>query len=96
MEIKTAGNNMLRGTTQGILLVVERGTDDTLRTVQLPIVLVAGLERILFPSSAAAKNGVKTVIEQKGSFLHLGASSIQWTRLNSIEYLDLTIAKDSR
>ena len=28
MEITAAGNNVLRGTAQGILLVVVRGTDD--------------------------------------------------------------------
>ena len=75
---------MLRGTAQGILLVVIRGTDDALRTVILPLVL------------AAAKKGVKTIIEQKGSSLDLGVSSVQLTRLDSLEYLDLTIAKESR
>ena len=40
MEIKVAGNNVLRGTAQGLLLVVVRGTDGSLRTVILPIVLV--------------------------------------------------------
>ena len=75
---------MLCGTAQGILLVVVRGTDDALRTVILPLVL------------AAAKKGVKTIIEQKGSSLDLGVSSVQLTRLDSLEYLDLTIAKESR
>ena len=73
---------MLRGTAQGILLVVVRGTDDALRTVILPLVL------------AAAKKGVETIIEQKGSSLDLGVSSVQLTRLDSLEYLDLTIAKE--
>ena len=46
MVITTAGNNMLRGTAQGILLVVVRGRDDGLRIVKLPIgVLVPGLKR---------------------------------------------------
>ena len=40
MEIKAAGDNVLRGTAQGILLVVVRGTDDVLSTVKLPIVLI--------------------------------------------------------
>ena len=91
MEITTAGNNVLRGTAQGILLVVVRGTDDALRTVKLPI--VPGLKKSIFSSSATAKKGVKTIIEQKGSSLDLGAFSVQLTRLDSMEYLDLTTAK---
>ena len=33
MEIRVAGDNVLRGTAQGIISVVVRGTDDVLRTV---------------------------------------------------------------
>ena len=55
---------MLRGTAQGILLVVVHGIDEVLRTVKLPIVLVPGLKRNLFSSLAAAKKGVKTIIEK--------------------------------
>ena len=95
-EIKAAGNNVLCGTAQGVLLVVVRGTDDALRTAELPIVLVPGLKLNLYSSSVTAKKGVKTVIEQKGSSLDLGAFSVQLTRLNSMEYLDPTIAKESR
>ena len=58
MVITTAGNNVLRGTAQGILLVIVRGIDDGLRTVKLPIVLVPGLKRNLFSTSAAAKKGL--------------------------------------
>ena len=96
MKITAAVNNVLRGTAQGILLVVVRGIYDGLRTVQLPIVLVPGLKRNLFSSSAAAKKGVKTIIEQKGSSLDLGAFRVQLPRLDSMEYLDLTIAQESR
>ena len=98
MEITTAGNNVLRGTAQGILLVVVRGADDTLRTVKPPIlVLVPRLKRNLLSSSAAAKKGVKTIIEQKGSSLDLGAFSVQLTRLDSsMKYLYLTIAEESK
>ena len=72
--ITTAGNNVLRGTAQGILLVVERGTDYDLRTIKLPIVvLVPGLKKYIFSSSAAAKKGDRTIIEQKGSSLDLGS-----------------------
>ena len=55
MEITAAGNNVLRGTAQCILLVVVRGTDGALRAVKLSIVLVPGLKRNVFSSSAAAK-----------------------------------------
>ena len=97
MVITTAGNNMLRGTAQGILLVVVRGRDDGLRIVKLPIgVLVPGLKRNLFLRLAAAKKGVRTIIERKGSSLDLEAFSVQLTRSDSMEYLDLTFAKESR
>ena len=60
-EIPVAGDNVLRGTAQGILLIVLRGTDDVLRTVILSIKLVPGLKINLFSSSAAAQKGVKTM-----------------------------------
>ena len=44
MEIRAAGDNLLHGNAQGILLVVVRCTDDVLRTVKLPIKLVSGLK----------------------------------------------------
>ena len=96
MEITAAGNKVLRGTARRILLVVVRGTDDALRTVKLPIVLVPGLKRNIFPSLVATKRGVNTIIEQKGSSLDHRAFSFQLTRLDGMEYLDLTIAKESR
>ena len=86
MNVTTVRNNVLRGTAQGILLVVVRGTDDGLRTVRLPIVLVPRLKRNLFSSSASAKKGVRKIIEQKGSSLDLGTFSVQLTRLDSMEY----------
>ena len=58
--------------------------------------LVPGLKRNIFSNSAATKKGVKTIIEQKGSSLNLGAFSVQLTRLDSMTYPDLTIAKESR
>ena len=81
---------------QGILLVVVRGTDDVLRTVKLPIVLVPGLTMNSFSTSAAAQKGVTTIIEKSGSSLDLEAFSFQLTRLDNMEYLDLTIAKEVR
>ena len=96
MEITAAGDNVLRDTAQGILLVVVRDTDDVLRTVKFPIVLVPGLKRNLFSSSAAAEKDVKTIIEKSGSSLDLGPLSVQLVRLNKRDGLDRTIAKESR
>ena len=56
-----------------------------LRTVKLPIVLVIGLKRNLFSSSAAPQNVVKTVVEKNGSSLDLGPFSVQLTRLDNME-----------
>ena len=58
--------------------------------------LVPGLKINIFSSLAAAKKGIKTIIKQKGSSLDLGAISVQLTRLDSMKYLDLAIAKKSR
>ena len=49
MEIRGAGDNILYGTAQNMLLVIVRGTDDVLSTVKLAIVLVSGLRGIYFP-----------------------------------------------
>ena len=35
MEITAAGNNVLRGTAQGVFLVIVRGTDNALRIVKM-------------------------------------------------------------
>ena len=79
IEIKAAGDNVLLGATQDILLVVVRGTDDVLRTVELLTILVPGLKRNLFSTSAAAQKGVNTIMENSGSSLDLGAFSVQLT-----------------
>ena len=63
MERRVAKDNVLLGTAQGILLVVVRVTDDVLGTVKLAIVLMSGLKRNLFSSSAAAQKGSKVFIE---------------------------------
>ena len=49
------------------------------------MLLVPELQRNLFSSLAAAKKGIKTIIEQKGSSLDLGAFSVQFTRLDRTE-----------
>ena len=48
MEIKAAGDNILYGTGQGVLLILVRDTDDVCRNVKLPVVLVPGLKRNFF------------------------------------------------
>ena len=72
------------------------GTDDVLRKVELPVVLVPGLTRNLFSSAAAAQKGVKTVITKSASHLDLGSFSFQLTRSGNMDHLDLTISKESR
>ena len=81
IEIRATGDNMLHGTAQGILLVVVRGTDKVLRKVKLPVVLVPGLRRNIFPVQEQLKSG---------SF------SIQLTRLDNIDHFESTIAKENR
>ena len=76
-------------------LFIVLATDDVLRTVKFPMVLVPGLKRNVFSSSATTKKDVKTIIEQMGSFLDLEAFGIQLTRLDRMDYLDLTIVKES-
>ena len=41
MEIRAAGDNVLCGTAQAILLVVVRGKDNVSRTAKLPTVLAS-------------------------------------------------------
>ena len=96
MEITAAGDNVLSGTAQGILLVVVRATDDVLRTVKFPIVVVPGIKRSSFSSLSAAQKDVKTIIGNSSSSLDLGVFSVQLTRLDNMDYLDLTIEKESR
>ena len=67
MEVRATGDNVLRGTAQDILLVVVRGTDNVLRTVKLPMVLVPGLKRNIFSTSAAAQKSVKMIAAKRSS-----------------------------
>ena len=48
MGMRAAGDNVLQVTAQSILLVVVRGTEDILRMVKLPIVIVPGLKSHIF------------------------------------------------
>ena len=73
IEIRAADDNILHGTAQGILLVaLVRGTDDDLKKVKLPIVLVPGLKRNTFSNSAVRQKGVKTVIATNGLSFDVG------------------------
>ena len=96
MEITAVWNNVLRGTVQGIFLVVVHGIDEVLRTVKLRMCCCQVLKGTCSPVLAAAKKSVKTAVEMKGSSFDLGAFSVQLTRLDSMDYLDLTIAKERR
>ena len=96
MEIKAAGHNTLLGIAQGTLLVVVRDTQDICRTVKLPIVLVPGLGRNLFSTAMAAQNGVKTIITKAGSIVDLGLFSIQLSRSDNLDHLDLATSKGSK
>ena len=96
MEIKAAGHNTPLGIAQGTLLVVVRDTQDICRTVKLPIVLVPGLGRNLFSTAMAAQKGVKTTITKAGSIVDLGLFSIQLTRSDNLDHLDLAISKGSK
>ncbi|CAN0458149.1 unnamed protein product, partial [Ascophyllum nodosum] len=97
MEIKAAGHNTLLGIAQGTLLVVVvRDTQGICRTVKLPIVLVPGLGRNLFSTAMAAQTGVKTIITKAGSIVDLGLFSIQLSRSDNLDHLDLAISKQSK
>ena len=98
MQVRAAGDNVLRGTSRGILLVVVHGTDDVLRKLKLPILVVPvpGLKREIFSSLTAAQKNVKTIIEKNGSSLDLGPFSVQLTRLDYMDPSHLTIAKARR
>ena len=61
----------------------------------MPIVLVPGSKSNLFFTLVAARKGLTTNIEKSGSSLDLGSFSVQLTRLDSIDHLDLTLAKES-
>ena len=93
MEIIATGDNVLRGTAQGILIVVVHGTDDVLETAKIPVVVVPGLKRNIFFISAAAQKGVKKIIEISDLSLELRLFSVQLSWLDNMDHLDLTIAK---
>ena len=64
MKITATGNNVLRGTAQGILLIVVRGTDDALRRVKLSIVLVPGLNKVCFQVRPQLRKASKELLTE--------------------------------
>ena len=93
MEIKAAGHNTLFGTAQTVLLVLVRDTQDVCRTVKLATFSVPGLGRNPFSTTLSAQKGVKTTVTKEGSIFKLGVFSIQLTKSDSWDHLDLAIAK---
>ena len=57
--------------------------------VKLPIVLVPGLGRNLFSTALAAQKSVKTIFTKAGSIVDLPLFSIQLTRSDNLDHLDL-------
>ena len=96
MEIKAAGHNTLFGTAQGILLVAVRDKQDVCGTVKLTIVLVAGLGRNMFFTALATQKCIKTIFTKAGTIVDLGLFSIHLMRSDSLDHLDLAIAKQSK
>ena len=83
MEIKAAGHNAFFGTTQVILLIVVRDTQDVCRTVKFPVVLVPGLGRNLFSTALAAQKGVETIFTKAESIVGILFSLRQSPSLTS-------------
>ena len=68
---------------------------DVCRTVKLSIVLVPGLVRNLFSTALAAQEVVKTIFTKESSIVDLGLFSVQLTRSDTLDHLDLAISKES-
>ena len=81
MEIKAAGHNTFFGTAQGILLVVVRDGS------------CARFRKKFISTALAAQKGVKTIFTQAGSIVDLGLFSVQLTRSDNLDHLDLAISK---
>ena len=93
MEIYPLRHNIFCSTAQGILLVLARGTDEIYKKVKLQVVLVPGLIMNIFSSPAAAQKDVKAMIAKNGLYLGLGQCCVQLIRFDSMDHIDLTIAK---
>ena len=64
--------------------------------MKLPIVLVPGLGRNLFSTAMAAQKGVKTITTKAGFIVDLRLFSIQLTRSNNLDHLNLASSKESK
>ena len=84
------------GTAKRIILVSVRDEDDVCRKVKLPVVLFPRLKRNLFFSVATAQKDVKNVITKNGPHLNIGSFSVQLSRSDVLNHLDLVIAKESK
>ena len=84
------------GTAQGIILVLARDTDGVGRKIKILVVLVPGLKRNIFTSAAKTRKGVKNVVATSAPHPDLGLFSVQLTRSDNMDHLDLTLAKESR
>ena len=93
MEVKAADHNTLFGIAQGVLLVLVRDTQYACRTVKLPIVFVPGLGRKLFSTALAAQKCIKIIFTKAGSIVDVGSFSIQLTRSDNWDRLDLATEK---
>ena len=96
MKIKATGHNTPFGTAHDILLVAVHDTQDICRAVKLPIVLVSGLGRNIFSTALAAQKGVNIIFTKAGSIVDLSLFSIQSTKSDISDHLDLAISKESK
>ena len=94
MEIKAAGDNILYFTAPGILLALVCNTDGVGRKVTLPVVLVPESRMHLFSSVPADQKDDMIVITKSGPYLGLGSFSVQLSRYDNMDHLDLAIAKE--
>ena len=58
--------------------------------------LAPGLKKHIFSISAAAQKGAKRAVAKSGSSLDFGPFSVQFTKSDDTDYLDRTIAKQSK
>ena len=93
--MRAAGENTLYGTAQDTLLVLVHDTDDSYRNLKSRVKLVPDLKINLFSIVAVTVKGLKTVISKEMPFLNLGLFSVQLSRSNNIDHLDLATAKGS-
>ena len=75
VTINVAGNHRLYGLGQGVLVVQVLDHVGSKHSAQLPVMIVPGLGRHLFPGRSAATKGVNTIIANN-SYLNMGAFTV--------------------